>query len=745
MTERAWPPGRQVQRNTTELRDAEQRQQVVGDAEAEVEVEPQPQPQPAQDVGGIKEFDPDIHVFADPALRIPIEAFHPDTRDEVRRAYLLNGPTQPVGHNFPRKSGDNRVFREAWFKHLDWLEYSVSKDAAYCFYCFLFRQVTDENFGHDAFTKVGYRNWTNAYHGFPHHVGGPASYHNRARMDADDFNNQRSSIRHNVQAHTKEAEQKYEVRVTTSLDVATFLLMQGHEFRGHDESSSSLNKGNFLEMLEWYKARKEEVKVAFDELCPANARMTSHTIQKDLAKSCAREITQVIKEEIADSLFSILIDESRDISIAEQMAVIVRYVNKKGIVVERFLGLKHVKDTSADSLKGALVSLLAKHGLPIARLRGQGYDNASNMRGEFNGLQKLIRDENPYAFYIHGFAHQLRLVVVSVTSAVSSFDDFFNYLGLIVTSTGASCKRKDLEKGQIFTGRGKHQNTNLARPGDTRWGSHFRTLTRIELMWDVVVTVLSMLMLKVLRITNDLSLLLQRKDQNIVQAISLLVDVKTRLVNLRNDGWDALLDEVKSFYVVPRWGRSRLAGITITQEHHYRVHTFFAAIDAIITEMDHRFNEVSSELLVCFSCLDPRDSFSNFNVDKIARLTEIYDQDFSDDDRSRIRGQLETFIIHVQRVDEFIACSDLGSLAAKLVQTRKHNAFPLVYRLIELSLLLPVATASHNKISDGRLNHLILCYIEKEIFKGLDFDKVKKTFQAMKERRMNFPKPARNH
>jgi hypothetical protein len=31
--------------------------------------------------------------------------------------------------------------------------------------------------------------------------------------------------------------------------------------------------------------------------------------------------------------------------------------------------------------------------------------------------------------------------------------------------------------------------------------------------------------------------------------------------------------------------------------HEY---TFLCAIDVIITEMDHRFNEVTSELLVCF-------------------------------------------------------------------------------------------------------------------------------------------------
>jgi hypothetical protein len=55
------------------------------------------------------------------------------------------------------------------------------------------------------------------------------------------------------------------------------------------------------------------------------------------------------------------------------------------------------------------------------------------------------------------------------------------------------------------------------------------------------------LMLKVLRITNDLSLLLQKKDQNIIQAMPLLVDVKTHLLNLRNEGWEPLFEEVKAF------------------------------------------------------------------------------------------------------------------------------------------------------------------------------------------------------
>jgi hypothetical protein len=58
--------------------------------------------------------------------------------------------------------------------------------------------------------------------------------------------------------------------------------------------------------------------------------------------------------------------------------------------VERFLAFKHVKDTTLDALKEALLALMDHRGLSISKIRGQGYDSASNMRGQFNDLQKRL-------------------------------------------------------------------------------------------------------------------------------------------------------------------------------------------------------------------------------------------------------------------------------------------------------------------------------------------------------------------
>ena len=77
-------------------------------------------------------------------------------------------------------------------------------------------------------------------------------------------------------------------------------------------------------MLDWYGARCKDVANVINENAPGNCQLTSREIQLDIAKACAEETTEVIMSELGNAPFSVLVDESRDVSVKEQMAVILR-------------------------------------------------------------------------------------------------------------------------------------------------------------------------------------------------------------------------------------------------------------------------------------------------------------------------------------------------------------------------------------------------------------------------------------
>ncbi|KDO40645.1 hypothetical protein CISIN_1g043936mg, partial [Citrus sinensis] len=245
---------------------------------------------------------------------------------------------------------------------------------------------------------------------------------------------------------------------------------QGLAFCGHDESDNSSNQGNYIRILRFLADHNEDIKTVTLKNAPRNNMVIALSIQKD----------------VGDALFFVLIDESYDASMQEHMVVALRFVDKNRSIFERFIGLKHVTSTTAILLKEALDKLFSKHGLSISRLHGQGYDRASNMQGEFNGLRTLIMNENECAYYIHCFAHQLQLAIVVVAKKHDQINSFFNTIANIVNVVGASCKRRDilrekqllsivkaLENDDLSSRQGQNQKTTLKRFVNTCWGSHY--------------------------------------------------------------------------------------------------------------------------------------------------------------------------------------------------------------------------------------------------------------------------------
>ncbi|XP_074318249.1 uncharacterized protein LOC141655049 [Silene latifolia] len=584
----------------------------------------------------------------DLGLRRKLTDFHINDRDIIRREYVRRGPCQPRDHKFPKTK---RNFVVAWFdKFKPWLEYSKEKDAAFCFVCYLFK--SDCVSGGEAFVNVGFRTWSKT-DAFTKHVGNHMSAHNNAMRNFDVFNKQKSSIACCFENYTKEAKNDYRIRLDASMDALRFITLQGLASRGHDESDESLNQDNYLELRKVFAKRDSNVaRALFDKKVPGNCTLASSKIQKQIVNVFANETTKKLIEELDGGFFGILADESADISDKEQMALCLRYVAKTGAVKERLLGVVHVGNTTSVTLKAAIEKVLHANSLTLSSVRGQGYDGASNMRGSINGLKTLIMEETPSAYYVHCFAHQLQLALVAVAKKNADCSVLLDSLGILLNVIGSSCKREDilreiqaenvlkaLQAGELESGTGLNQEKGLSRPGDTRWGSHFKTILHVFDIFPAILKVLDaigefcdgsefvkveslaftmrtfdyvfigQLMITIFGITNALNKALQKKDQNIVNAVSLVDVTQKNLQKIREDGWTAHMEKVTLFcqkneicvpvmsdmYVVP--GRRRRGKKEVDNLTHFRIEVFLSLIDQIWSEIDDRFGERSKDLL----------------------------------------------------------------------------------------------------------------------------------------------------
>ena len=279
------------------------------------------------------------------------------------------------------------------------------------------------------------------------------------------------------------------------------------------------------------------------------------------------------------------------------------------------------------------------------------------MRGEFNGLKALILQENKTAFYIHCFAHQLQLVIVAVAKKHHGVRDFFEEISFVVNVVCGSCKRKDLLRelsgestregianGELETGRGLNQESTLIRAGDTRWSSHFNTISSVMKLFSGVLEVLAYveeeggsiqnrrqacgilsnlktyefgfylhLMHDVLHRTNILSKELQRKDLDILEAACMVRATMDSLQKLRDTGFDSILPKVSSFCrkhdieildMADFYVGARNRKTSKTNEFHFKVEIFNEVVDMQIVEFGERFSEKKHPITRIHGCFE---------------------------------------------------------------------------------------------------------------------------------------------
>jgi hypothetical protein len=404
---------------------------------------------------------------------------------------------------------DSRSFRTEWQLKRPWLEFSIKLQKTFCFPCRLFVRHQEKIAlrGHSAFIIEGFDDWKHALdtgRGFAKHEH--SAVH---RVCSEMWNNYKTILEsHNDsgrigpvlstayhQMLQKAEEQRLENRryIGVLINLMVRIVRLGLPSRGHDETQASCNRGVFLEFLDHIR----EIDPFLDSQLisrPNNAHYTSPESQNLLIKCIGQAVLQDILVQCKNAdFYSVMMDETTDLSHKEQVAICIRYCSSKFEINERLIAVKECPLTTGEQLTSLLLSVIKSNMLPTEKLIGQSYDGAAAMSGRDKGVHARIKEIAPYATFIHCRAHATNLVIVKACSINIFARHFFGTVEQLFVLIEGSAKRHSWflefqEKKNVS--KIKH----LKALSNTRWNCQGRSISVIKSRLSSITATLSKIM-----------------------------------------------------------------------------------------------------------------------------------------------------------------------------------------------------------------------------------------------------------
>ena len=168
-----------------------------------------------------------------------------------------------------------------------------------------------------------------------------------------------------------------------------------------------------------------ELKVpqAMDLDVGGNASYDSPDIFNQMLDCLNDVIVDEMKAEIQDSpAVGIGVDESTDRTQEKHVAFVIRYITSAANVKTTFLGCKKVEKADANHIFQTMLKTLKEFDIPSIKVAGLGSDGANVMAGHRNGLNALMKAENPFCVYVHCVCHRLALAVSQAYKSITSLE-----------------------------------------------------------------------------------------------------------------------------------------------------------------------------------------------------------------------------------------------------------------------------------------------------------------------------------
>ncbi|XP_054263675.1 52 kDa repressor of the inhibitor of the protein kinase-like [Macrosteles quadrilineatus] len=743
-------------------------------------------------------------------LRIPVRDFglllekKNAVTDYERYDWFHNHWTPPPAFKFPvkREGNKNRSFQTSWLNQYSWLVYSEELGGGLCKACVLFGRgeggKSDGKLGNLVIEPL--TTFKKATEIFKKHDR--AQYHINNMKAATHLSNILSGKDDDVVTQLNTAQkalvEENKRKLIPIIKTIMFCGIQNIPLRGHRDDGELLNvsteteqdrrnDGNFRALLRFRIDAGDKDLESHIQSCGKNSSYISKTIQNDLIQCCGEVITNKIVSKVKSSkYFTIMADETTDMSTKEQLSICIRYLDKvKFEIKEDFLMFLNVVDLTGEGISKKILETLCSLGIDINDCRGQAYDGCSNMSGRFSGVQARIKTIQPLAVYCHCASHKLNLVI----SKACSIPQIRNAVGVVSSVSNYfrdSAKRLhslEAEMGEDFK-KGKNAVKKMC---ETRWiERHDAVLTFLSslptlhivletmahsndeggnkafsLLHAIVSSefIIGLVVLEhFMNLTLPLAKQLQAEYMDVLSALA-LVDATLKSLN------EQRTDCIKNFKILyekaqqlatkmgsdikkPRIIGSQRHRSNIdcgTPEEYFRTSIYVPFLDFLISELNSRFPKTELSQIGKLQMLLPAEGrFQEGFQDLVLEGARLYANDLPCYDA--LKGELSIWKhMWASRSQDFPKCPAHAM--------RYTTSLPNISVLIQIICTIPVTTSTAERsfsalrrlktylrttITEERLNGLANLHINQSVSSKISADEVLTLFAKKHKRKLSF-------